>query len=332
MPCCPIRGSVSPVRSRLRPPAALLLVFGLFVPSFLSTPAEAQSRRRGPLVLELGASTRALALGNAFTLASPGAEGLFYHPGVLDRTQGLSASIQRYGPSSTSVAVSAGQSWLSGGIALGIQTLTYGASASEPLTGGDVLALPADAATLRDGGEVGVSELVVSAGYGRTVKGVRMGVVGKLVEQRFGPLRGATAALDVGAAMSAGPTTLGLAARNLGQSLAMGGEDIPLPLALTFGGSTRQTPLGPLDLSAVGAVTYRLQGDVIPSMGLEVAYWPVTGRTFVGRIGLRHLPESQSGRGVTFGGAFLGDSVILEYAWEGFESGIPSHRFGVGWR
>lgn len=336
MPCHPMLRSRSAVRSRLRsrlrPPAPLLLAFTLVLPSFLSAPAEAQSRERGPLVLELGASARALALGNAFTLAFPGPEGLFYHPGVLDRAQGLSASVQRYGSASTSAAVSAGQSWLSGGVALGVQVLTYSAASSEPVTGEDVLALPADVATLREGGEIGVSELVVSAGYGRSVKKVRVGVVGKIVEQRFGPLRGASGALDVGVAMSAGPATFGLAARNMGQGLTMGGEDIPLPFALSFGGSTRQTPLGPLDLSAVGAVTYRLQGDVIPSVGLEVAYWPVTGRTLVGRIGLRNLSESQSGRGVTFGGAFMGDSMVLEYAWEGFESGTPSHRFGMGWR
>jgi hypothetical protein len=332
MPCGQTPGSSFPARSPIRLPAPLLLAIAGSLLAFPPPPAEAQSRVRGPLVLELPASTRALALGNSFTLASPGPEGLFYHPGVVDRVQGLTASVQRYGPSATLAAVSAGQSWLSGGVALGVQVLTYGAATSDPVTGEDVLALPADVASLREGGEAGVSEIVVAAAYGRSVKGIRLGGVGKLVEQRFGPIHGATGALDLGAALSSGPVTLGLAARNLGPALAIGGEDVPLPVAFTLGGSSRQAAMGPLDISAAGAVTYRLDGDVVPSAGLEVAYWPVTGRTFVGRIGFRRVPESQSGSSVTFGGAFLGDSLILEYAYEGFESGSASHRLGIGWR
>jgi hypothetical protein len=313
-------------------PALPLLALTLLAPGVFSPPAEAQSRDRGPLVLELPASTRALALGNTFTLAFPGSDGFFYHPGVLDRAQGLSASVQRYGSSSTSLALSAGQAWLSGGVALGVQVLTYSATSSTPVAGNDVLALPADVATLREDGETGVSEMAISAGYGRRVGTVRFGVVGKVVEQRFGPLHGAAGAFDLGAATSSGPVTLGLAARNLGPGLTMGGETIPFPVTFALGASTLQLPLGPLDVSGAAAVTYRRQGHVVPSAGLEVAYWPVTGRTLSARFGYRHLPEDQSGRGLTFGGAFLGDSIVLEYAFEGFKSGVPSHRFGLGWR
>ncbi len=35
---------------------------------------------------------------------------------------------------------------------------------------------------------------------------------------------------------------------------------------------------------------------------------------------------------MTFGGAFMGDDIILEYAYEGFDSGSPSHSFTLGWR
>jgi len=96
--------------------------------------------------------------------------------------------------------------------------------------------------------------------------------------------------------------------------------------------STRQAPVGPLDLAASGGLSYRRKGELVPSVGLEVAYWPVTGRTFVGRVGFRHLPREQSASPVTFGGAFIGDAIVLEYAFEGFDSGSGSHRFGIGWR
>lgn len=325
------RGRLGPrTLARRRIPVALLLA--ALPLAILSPPVEAQTRERGPLILELPASARALALGNSFTPGSPGPEGLFYHPGILDRAQGLSASVQRYGSSASLVTVSGGQSWYSGGLALGAQMISYGAPSSGPVAAEGLPDFPVDPASLMEGGEVGVSELVVSAGYGRSVKSLRIGLVGKLVEQRSGNHRGATGALDLGVARSAGPVTLGLSARNLGPDLSIGGEDVPLPILVTLGGSSRQTPVGPFDLSAAGAVTYRQDGEMIPSAGLEVAYWPVTGRTFVGRIGLRRLPEGHSGDPVTFGGAFLGDNIVLEYACEGFESRGRSHRLGIGWR
>jgi len=265
-------------------------------------------------------------------LGSQDSDAIFYHPGLLNRAQGISGSFQRYGPPATLVTLSAGTSWLSGGVVLGIQHLSYGADAPAQALGSDILAQPADFGSLRENGDVGVSELVISAGYGRTMKGIRMGVVGKLVEERFGPRKSAVAAIDLGAAASPGPLTVGFAVQNLGPSMTIGGEDIPLPLRFTLGASTDRQPAGPLDLSASSAVSYRMDGDVIPSVGLEVAYWPVTGRTFVGRLGYRHLPEEQSGSPITFGGAFLGDSIILDYAYEGFDSGSPSHRFSLGWR
>jgi hypothetical protein len=332
MPSLPLYGSNPPARSRLPCPTLPLLAILLLATPVLPTPAKAQSRDGGPLVLELPASTRALALGNTFTLAFPGSDGLFYHPGVVDGTRGLSASFQRYGTSSTSLALSSGQSWLGGGVALGVQVLTYGTTAPTTVTGKDVLALPAGVAPLLEDGEAGVSEVAISAGYGRRVRRIRLGVVGKLVEQRFGPLHGASGAVDVGAASSLGPVTFGLAARNLGPGLTMGGETIPLPVAFTLGGSTRQVPLGPLDLSGGAAVTYRREGDLVPSAGVEMAYWPVTGRTFLARLGYRRTLEGRWGKGFTFGGGFQGDSITLDYAFEEFDSGATSHRFGMGWR
>jgi len=324
-----------------RPPAGSgrygpFLLAVLASATFWCAPAGAQFRERGPIVLQLPASTRALALGNSFALGFQDSDAVFYHPGLLSQSQGFAGSLQRYGSNSTLVTFSAGRSWLSGGVALGVQHLSYGANLTEPfhepIPGAAILGLPADIGSLRDKGHLGVSELVVSAGYGRTVKGIRMGLVGKLIEQRLGSRKAATTAVDLGVMASPGPVTLGLALQNLGPDMPTEGEGIPLPLRIALGASTRRAPVGPLDLSASSAVAYTVDGDVIPSVGLEVAYWPVTGRTFVGRLGFRHLPEEQSGSPLTFGGAFMGDDIILDYAYEGFDSGSPSHRFSIGWR
>ncbi len=312
----------------------LLLVSVVFSASWC-LPATAQTRDRGPIVLELPASTRALALGNSFALGFQDSDAVFYQPGLLNRAQGYSGSIQRYGPSSTLATFSAGGSWLSGGVVLGIQHLSYGADAPDwesGFLGSDLLGLPVDIGSLRENGDLGVSELVMSAGYGRVIKGIRLGLVGKLIEERFGPRKASTGAIDFGASVSPGPVTVGLAVQNLGPAMTIAGGEIPLPLRFALGASTRRTPVGPLDLSASSAVSYSEDSDVVPSVGLEVAYWPVTGRTFVGRLGYRHLPDEQTASPMTFGGAFMGDNIILEYAYEGFDSGSPSHRFTLAWR
>jgi hypothetical protein len=217
-------------------------------------------------------------------------------------------------------------------VAIGVQHLSFGADVGDPADGQSLLDLPEDHGSLRDGGEIGGSELVVSAGYGRTVKGIRVGVVGKLVEERFGPRKASTGAFDLGLATSPGNFVVGLALQNLGPDMGIGGADIPLPLRVAMGVSTRAAPVGPLDIAMASAVQYRIDEDVIPSLGVEAAYWPVNGRTFYARVGFRHLPEHQSGSPITFGGGFQGDGIVLNYAYEGFDTGSPAHRFSLGWR
>ncbi len=110
-----------------------------------------------------------------------------------------------------------------------------------------------------------------------------MGVVGKYIQERFGPSRSTTGAVDLGASTSAGPITLGLAAQNIGPALTIDGKDISLPTRFSLGAASGSTEAGPLDVSASTALNYELDGDLIPSVGMEVAYWPVTGRTFLAR-------------------------------------------------
>lgn len=313
-------------------PAMLRSILPLLLLAVLAGPGQAQTRDRGPLVLELPASTRALALGNAFQLASRDSDAVFYHPGRLLRAQGLVGSLQRFSAAGTLTTLSAGQAWFGGGVALGIQNLAYEAPVRRPHSVTDILGLSADEGSLRDEGEVGASETVISAGYGRSLMGLDVGVVGKCVEQRFDFRKASTVAVDLGLATSAGPLTIGLSAQNLGQDLTFAGDDIPLPARLTLGASSEAAMVGPLDVAATTALSYRLDGDLVPSMGLEVGYWPITGRTFVGRVGYRHRSDDYTAWPFTFGGAFLGDDITLEYAYQGFEEGDPSHRFSLGWR
>jgi hypothetical protein len=73
--------------------------------------------------------------------------------------------------------------------------------------------------------------------------------------------------------------------------------------------------------------------EVIPGGGLEVGYWPVRGRTFVARAGVRRVPEGE-GSPFSAGLAFWGDDLVVEWAWRPFGDPVDeaTHRFSVGWR
>lgn len=298
----------------------------------------AQDRDRGPIVLELPASTRALALGDAFQLASRDADVVFYHPGRLGRAQGISASYQRFYTKGTLASFSAGTSWFGGGVAVGLQQLSYeedydqegsqfSLDSTQPPYGS-----PYDEGLLREEGGLGVSETVLSMGYGKTIMGLEAGIVGKLVERRKGSGKAGTAAVDLGVSTDSGPFTMAFSVQNLGPAMTLGGQEIDLPTRFILGASSESAQVGPLDVALTAALNYRLDADVVPGIGLEVGYWPVNGRTFVGRVGYRYRSDEFTAIPVTFGGAFYGDDLVLEYAFQGFDEGDPSHRFSIGWR
>ena len=123
---------------------------------------------------------------------------------------------------------------------------------------------------------------------------------------------------------------VGLAAQNLGPGIEYRGRDYDLPLRVALAASSAQAmPLGPFDLGAAAEVSWTRHGDVVPAGGLELAYWPVSGRTFFVRAGARRAVEGE--RPFTLGGGFAGDKLVLDYAYVPYEDG-SSHRVGLRWR
>ena len=87
--------------------------------SLISTaPALAQTQGALPRIAELPASTRAMALGNAYMMNANHADALFYHPSLLGDASGFGLDIQRWGTKSTSTTASAAMQWF--GIGIGI--------------------------------------------------------------------------------------------------------------------------------------------------------------------------------------------------------------------
>lgn len=301
-----------------------LIVFVAAV--LLPASASAQSGGRVPRVLELPSSSRAMALGDAYMMDAGYSDAVFYHPGLIQGASGFGLDVQTWSGGATAATVSAATPWFGGSVAVGLQTLQYGAPATT------VQSLPGGQDLLFQLGPNPTSERVASVGYGRRMFGVRLGMVGKLIEERVSGERDATAAVDVGAATSLGSFTVGLSAQNLGPDMGFASGTVPLPSRITLGLGAYGRQVGPLDMGLSGAVTRRDDGEFVAGAGLEVGYWPVIGRTFVGRIGVHRVPEG-TGSPFTFGFAYWGDSLVLEWAYERFaDLGEATHRFGVRWR
>ncbi len=286
---------------------------------------QAQDRGRAPVILDLPASTTALAMGDAFQLSGRSSDAIFYNPAQLLRATGFGLAAQRFGSQSTSLTLSGATNWWKGAVGVGLQTLSYSTDGTTPQ------AIATGQRDLLTGGATAVSELVATLAYAQELFGVRWGVAGKLIEQRMAGSHDAVPAADLGASITLGPVTVGLSAQNLGPDLEVGGVETDLANRVTAGASLRRRPLGPLDLGASAAITRMEDGTVIPAFGGEVAWWPVTGRTFIGRIGVRRV-ERGPANAVTFGAAFVGDAISIEYAFQGFDDADGAHRFGVSWR
>lgn len=286
-------------------------------------PLAGQGRDRGPLVLELPANTRALAMGTAFAIGSSDADAVFHNP-AMSAAAGLSLGVHRYGGASL-LSLSGGTDWFGGRIGVGLQTLEYGVSE-------DARARNHDAGVLVASGPVAISEHVASVSYARRIRGLRLGLSGKLIDQRVGTDRAVGGAIDVSTGVQVARLNLGLAVQNLGPAVDLGPAEVGPPLRATLGAAFSQPmPLGPIDLFVAAAVSREADGTVVPVAGVEVGYWPIAGRTFFARFGARD-PLADNIDWWTAGAGFSGDRITLDYAFEPFANGRDAHRLGLRWR
>jgi hypothetical protein len=275
------------------------------------------------MVLDLPASTRALGLGTAYFLSGNESELLFANPALLPGASGFQLSGGTWGLDSFTARASGAGEWLGGGLGFGLRVLEYGATSNRSgVVAGDEL-------QLLEEGDYGAGQLAATLGYGREIGPVTLGASGHLLRDRLDGTGSTTAAFDVGIAAEFSRFTVGLVAQNLGPDMDLAGESIPLPERYTLGVSSGRAWVGPLDLAGTAAVTYRTDGTWIPAGGVEVAWWPVTGRTFVGRVGIRHVPDESLAQAWTAGGAFEGDRISLEYAFQGYDGYDGAHHLGI---
>jgi hypothetical protein len=284
----------------------------------------AQTPGREPALLELPASTRAAGLGHAFQLGGTDADGLFYNPALVSNARGMMLGVQAFGDPTRGATFAGSVEWWGGGAALGLQALDYisGWPTAGQRSGGS--------APFFDAGGFAVTEMVATTAYAREIAGFRVGAAAKLIDQRRAETRGAAFALDVGATRAVRRVTLGVAVQDVGSDLEVAGE-ARLPTRVTLGAGHYGQTIGPLDVGAAASVTLRSDQEVVGGGGVEVAYWPITGRTFVGRAGVHGAPDGD-GATFTFGASYWGDNLVLEYALEPLDASHLVHRFTLGWR
>lgn len=245
---------------------------------------------------------------------------IFYNPAQLSAQPGLSASIQRFGDASTAGAVAS--SFSAGPLAgaAGAQFLDFG----RPALGGT-------RASLGERGGQPAASLSGGIGAAMSVKGTRVGIAVKYVEERVAEARDGAAALDVGLAREVpGRATAGLAIQNIGSALAYGGEERPMPTQVTLGGSAAAPPLFTwFDLAATTAVTWRRDGRWIPAGGLELSYVPLDGWAFTGRVGARRRERDLGIQPFTAGAGVSLDRLSLDYGFQPLDQAAGSHRIGI---
>jgi len=216
--------------------------------------------------------------------------------------------------------------WWGGGVAVGVQTLTYSVASTDPAS---LLSLQS---ALGADNLTPVSESSVSLGYGRSLFGIDFGATLKLVDMRLGAARSGSAAFDAGAATDLGPARLAVSVQNLGGALEFPEGSLDLPVRVGGGVSTPIPSLGPLDFAAAASAFRLGDGSADVGGGAEVRYWPIVGRTFIGRLGYRHVSDDVDTQGITLGAGFEGDDIRIDYAWQEGGPAGDVHRFGIGWR
>jgi len=315
-----------PRRAATRGGAALValgLLLAGHVPALAAQDPGAESvgaRESSVVLTRLPLSVRSLSFGGALPLVNPDPDLFLRNPANAERGRGMGVSVQAWEEDARLLVMTAGTAWFGGGVALGVRHATYlvpdeppGAGRpTPPAAAGDrfrFVPAPGDPAA-------SVVETAVTVGYGRMVRGFRVGVAASALEVRRGVEAGGTAFVDLGVARDVGRFTVGLSGGSLGPAPEVGIDFGALPAWTTLGVGTQAAPVGPLDLTGAFALTWREGGDLEAGGGLEFGWWPVVGRTFVGRVGVGG-PAVEGASPLTLGAAFLGDAFTVEYAWRG---------------
>jgi hypothetical protein len=281
-----------------------------------------------PVVLMLPAGPRTLALGNT-GIVSRDDDVLFFNPAQLVIARGFSASYERYSSTAQGGTLSAVTRFNNGGIAVGMNTVSYELP-------NDVF--PANRGSMLLAGPALGTSLDASIGLAQVFKGHRIGVAVKYLEDNVPNSRVSHVAADFGVSRDfLRFYTLGVSVQNIGPSTPVPCSDQPqsltncvippsgpganfelltparMPLRSTIGVGTSR-PLGEFDVLATAAVSMIRTDFVSPSGGVEVGYSWLDGYSVALRAGARRPFPGETP--FTAGAGFNVDRLSIDYALE----------------
>lgn len=292
--------------------------------------AHAARAQSSAIVLQLPASARGAAMGNAQAAAVEGDAALFYNPAQLAadrRRMSAGFSMQRYIEGSNTAALSAAADVGVGRAAIGLQALDFGSEPElvpDPDFGGE--------RGMETGADVGAREIVATAGYAIRVGAVTSGVGVKIINQQVADLGGSTGALDIGVAVKTLAGTIAGVMQNSGGTMRVGQTSARLPLVYRGGFETVPVAIGSVRLTAAAELSRYRDAELAWSSGAEISLPTARGVTASARTGLRARHHDGAGSRFTFGGGLAMSRLAVDYAYqtvEGLE--MATHRIGVRW-
>jgi len=301
----------------------LMLGVGLVAlsPIALPLPATAQVQS-APLLYRLPVSVRAAAQGVHSTVArEPG--DIWWNPALAADVRGIGLSWGNYGVEGNIGSVTGAGDWGDFSVAISVRAASYGLTDPFDTPG------PSDAFS---GGPFATSEIVGSAAVAREVGFLKLGVTGALIERRVGASVATAGSFGFGVLVDWLGLTWGGSVSNLGPSLNHDSVAIAQPTEFAVGVGLGTRPLGPLDISAFTSVVLLEEGAIVPEGGVEISYWPIQGRTFLLRGGVRPATGGGEPSVLSFGVGFRADNVTFAYSSENHRGVAAAHHFGVWWR
>jgi hypothetical protein len=276
----------------------------------------------GAQFLKIGAGARPTAMGDAYTAVSDDVNAVHFNPAglsQLDRAQITALHTQWF----------QGLDYNFGAFAVPTAAGTFGLSAST-LKAGDLDRRGADESSQ---GTFSDLDSAYGLSYGRGIGETwSVGASARLVRQQIADARASAWGGDVGVLKRFADSrySLGLAARNFGQSVKFHGEGDPLPFVVDAGGAGRfinNHLLLALRLSAPR------DNDLQYGAGVEWAQGRPEGFRYAARAGYQSINTDPNGAtGVSLGGGIGFRRLDLDFAWAPFGDLGNTFRYAVLFR
>jgi len=294
--------------------------------------AQTTAETRAAILLTLPASSRALALGEAWSAVADDESALFYNPAQLARVRGFAAggSLQNYIASTTLGAFAVAVPLKRGTVAFGLQLLDYG-SAQEFVTvdgTGGQIGTPT-------GSSVTAQDMAFTLGYGIGFGArheLRLGANVKYARQEVASVSGGAPAGDVGAAYSfANGWEASAAIQHMGSNLTLAAVSAPLPLTWRAAVAAPEMRMDAISLRPMAEVRKVSGAEVTGVLGAEGIWRTGTSGTLLSaRAGYAFRGSTDARAPFTVGAGITLGRFQVDYAYEGFDLvGGATNRVGV---